>query len=144
MPASSNAVLLNQLVCPPRCATLTGWLGTASSRWVRCSGPSTTFVSSNMKPRTQRPGGVSTAFRRRAAWISATVRRSVFTPWSSLTPLGCEWVSMKPGVTVIPAASSTSVPGPIRLRTSSVRPTAANRPARTANASARGSASSTV
>ena len=70
-PASANAVLLNQLVCPPRCATFTGWSGTAASRWVRCSGPSTTFVSSNMKPRTHRPGGVSSALARRACWISA-------------------------------------------------------------------------
>ncbi len=51
---------------------------------------------------------------------------------------------MNPGVTVMPSASITSVFGPARLRTSSVLPTATNRPARTANASARGSASSTV
>ena len=138
MPASSNAVLLNQFVCPPRWATSTGWSGTAASRCVRCRGPSTTLVSSNMKPRTHRPGGVSRAFRRSAAWISATVRRSVFTPYSSFTPLGWEWVSMNPGVTVIPPASITSVPGPTRFPTSPAPPTATNRSPRTANASARG------
>ena len=51
---------------------------------------------------------------------------------------------MNPGVTVIPPTSITSVPGPTRFRTSSVLPTAMNRPPRTANASARGSAASTV
>ena len=51
---------------------------------------------------------------------------------------------MNPGVTVIPSASITSVFGPMRFRTSSVLPTATNRSPRTANASARGRASSTV
>ena len=51
---------------------------------------------------------------------------------------------MKPGVTVIPLASSTCVRAVARLRMSSLRPTARNFPSFTAKASARGCAGSLV
>ena len=108
--------------------------------------PSRSLVSSYLKPTTHSPGGVLAARSRSACWISAIERLSTLTLTSSSIPphAGCECASTKPGVIVIPAASMVSVPGPTRLRTSSLLPTAMKRPFLTANASARGSASSTV
>src|SRR5438094_625821 len=56
MPASSSALLLYQLVWPPRCATTTGCSVVASSRSFFVSGRSS-FVSSNWKPLIHKPGG---------------------------------------------------------------------------------------
>lgn len=87
---------------------------------------------------TQKPGGVFAALRLMASWISRTVRRLVSTPYSSLTPLAWQCVSMKPGVTVMRCASMTCVWRVARFRMSVFDPTATNRPCLTAKASARG------
>ena len=118
------------------------------SRSFRLSGrPSSSFVSSYMKPTTHVPGGVARVFSFSAAWIFAMLPRFVFTFFSSSTPTpdGWEWASMKPGSTHIPPTSSTSVrSAAARLRTSSSDPTATNRPRAMANAVADGVASSCV
>jgi len=51
---------------------------------------------------------------------------------------------MKPGTTVMPWASMMRVRGPASRRRSALLPTATKRPCSTANASARGRASSMV
>ena len=143
MPASSSALLLYQVVWPPRCATETGCSVVASSRSFRVSGRSS-FVSSNMNPSIQTSGALVSDFCRIAAWISRTVRRFVLTPNSSSTPLGWQCASMNPGTTVICCASIVVVRAVARLRTSAFDPTATKRPCLTANACARGSAGSLV
>ena len=69
---------------------------------------------------------------------------STFLSRLSPAPEGCECASMKPGKTVPPAASITSVPADARFRTSASDPTATKRPFLIATADAVGKSGSWV
>ena len=146
MPSSLSIALLTHCEWALSSAMATGRSATtvsSAAAVISCSGSA---AGSHPNPRMAGTSRCSSAKRRIAARHSANERRPPSMTWksSSLANLGCMCASMKPGSSRRPPRSTTWVRGPTNGSTSALLPTQTMRPSRTATASCRERAASTV
>jgi hypothetical protein len=143
-PARRMAALLAHEVWPSTRDRRTGLSGAARSRISFVGQPPAPSseagrrVWSQPRPRIHSPGCACAAAAATRRSISASEVVPSSSTCSSPRPPAPKWMcaSLNPGVTSLPARSTTSVFGPASRRTSASVPTASTRPSRTASACA--------